>query len=85
MVKYSIVVEQASGGSQDIDIDLHINGLVQTKSQITIATASGGVSGVYNGGNFLLSPGDTLQLFKTNNTNSTDTNVSNTSLLVNLD
>ena len=87
MIKYSLGASQTSGPAQTIDIDLHINGIVQTKSTTTFTTVGVGspVSVVYNGGNFVINPGDTFQLFKDNITNTNNTDVTNTTLLINLD
>jgi len=87
MVKYSLSIAQTSGPAQTVEIDLHINGTVQPKSGITIITVgtSNFVPGVYNGGNFLIQPGDTFQLFKDNTSNDNDTSVQNAILLINID
>ena len=87
MVKYSLSAAQSSGSAQTVEIDLHVNGIAQTKSQIIIVTSGVGnfIAGVYNGGNFTLNPGDTLQLFKNNTTNANNTDITNATLLVNLD
>ena len=87
MIKYSLSASQTSGSAQTVDIDLHINGIIQTKSTITIITAGVGspISGVYNGANFLINPGDTFQLFKDNTTNTNNTDITNATMLINLD
>lgn len=87
MIKYSASAAQTSGSAQTVELSLHINGIVQTKSQIIIVTSGVGnfIPGVYNGGNFVLSPGDTLQLFKNNTTNTNNTDITNATLLINLD
>lgn len=87
MIKYSASAAQTSGAAQTVELSLHINGIVQAKSQIIIVTSGVGtfIPGVYNGGNFVLSPGDTLQLFKNNTTNTNNTDITNTTLLINLD
>jgi len=82
MIKYSLTADAATGPAQTIVFDLHINGGSQTKTSFTVITP---VSLVYNGGNFVINPGDTFQLFKDNTTNTNNTNVSVTTLLINED
>lgn len=86
MISYSLSAAQTSGGAQTILFDLHINGIEQIKSEIIIVTAGVGspVSSAYNGGNFLISPGDTFQLFKDNTTNTNNTDVTLATLLINI-
>lgn len=85
MIKYSMTVEATSGpAAQNLIIDLHINGIAQTKAGVTVTTAAGGVKVTYNGGNFEINTGDTFQLFKDNITNDSNTNVVNAILLINL-
>ena len=85
MIKFSLGIAQESGSNQTVVIDLHINGLLQAKSSIIIVTTGAGtfIQGVYNGGNFLINPGDTFQLFKNNTTNTSNTDVENPTLLIN--
>lgn len=86
MIKYSLTVEAAAGpAAQTLIIDLRINGAQQTKTIVNVITAAGGVAAAYNGGNFIINPGDTFQLFKDNTTNMSNTNVSATTLLINED
>ena len=85
MVKYSLRVEEASGPSQDLIIDLHINGVSEPKATVLVTTVAGGIVASYIGGNFTINPGDTFQLFKDNTTNTNNTLVSNTTLLINED
>jgi len=86
MIKFSLSAEHASGSAQIVDFTLYINGVPQTKSTITITTTtSPSAPGVYNGGNFSINPGDTLQLFKDNTSNTNNTNVENAILLFNID
>jgi len=80
-IRYQLTAAPFSGGNQIIEFDIHINGIQETKSIITIDTADVGV-GSFIGGNFSLSTGDTVQLFKNNLTNTTDTNVSVATILI---
>ncbi len=84
-IKFSLRAAQESGSAQEVDITLYIQGVAQTKTTIHITTAgtSTFVSGVYNGGNFLINPGDTFQLYKHNTSNTTDTKIQNAILLIN--
>ncbi len=83
-IEYALEVAQTSAGVQDIDIDLRINGAVQSKTMRSISTM--GVDSFtpisYLGGFFNVTPGDTFQLFKTNNTNTTSTDIRNLVLLI---
>ncbi len=83
-IEYSIEVAQESNPTQEIDIDLRINGAVQSKTM-----RSGATMGItiftpisYLGGFFNVTPGDTFQLFKTNNTNTISTLIRNLVLLI---
>ncbi len=83
-IEYSLEAAQFISGNQTIDIDLRINASLQSKtirSVITIGTDSfTPVS--YLGGFFDIIPGDTFQLFKTNHTNDTDTEIQKLVLLI---
>jgi len=87
MIKYDISAAQASGSAQTIDFTLQINGVPQTKSMRTVVTAGTGtfIQVVYNGGNFDINPGDTIQLFKDNISNANNTEVQNGVILFNVD
>jgi len=87
MIKYSLSAAQESGAAQTVAFVLFINAVEQEKSEIIIVTNGAGnfISGVYNGGNYLINPGDTFQLFKLNITNTNNTDVQNPILLINLD
>jgi len=82
-VKYQLTAEPTSGGAQVVNFDIHLSGVQQTKSQIQINTANA-IVGSYIGGLFVLSTGDTLQLFKNNTTNTNDTNISVSTVLATL-
>lgn len=83
-IKYEISAAQTSGANQTIQFDIHINGISQSKSERTLITE--GVGGflpvIYNGGIFTINPGDTIQLFKENITNTNNTDVSDAVLLI---
>lgn len=81
LIQYQLTASPSSGGAQIIEFDIRINGVQQAKSLITTLTAVANV-GTYIGGLFVLSNGDTLQLFKNNTTNTTNTDISNATLLI---
>ncbi len=80
-IEYQLTATPTSGPSQVIDFDVHVNGIIQTKATTTIDTASV-TKTTYIGGLFVLSNGDTVQLFKDNLTNNNDTDVSVATVLV---
>jgi len=84
-MSYFLDAAAASGAAQTIDFDIRINDVGQTKTIRSGDFTTTSSSIVYNGGNFLLNPADTIQLFLNNQTNTTDTNVTNATLLINLD
>ncbi len=83
-IEYSLEVAQSSNPVQNIDVDLRINSILQSKTMRSVVTMGVGaftpVS--YLGGFFNVTPGDTFQLFKTNNTNTTSTDIQNVVLLI---
>lgn len=83
-IQYSLSAAQSSGSPQDLIFDLRINGASQSKAELTLTTD--GVDNflpiVYNGGNFNINPSDTFQLFKVNITNTNNTDVENTTMLI---
>jgi len=81
-IEYQLTAAHPTGGAQTLLFDIHVAGIQQTKSQITIITSSAGVVETYIGGLFELSPGDTVQLFRDNTTNSNDTDVSVATILI---
>lgn len=84
-ISYSLLAAQTSGAAQTTLYVVNINGVGQTKSETTIITAGTGnfIAGVYNGGNYILNPGDTLQLIKLNSTNTNNTDIQRAVLLIN--
>lgn len=84
IISYSIEAAQASGSAQDLLIDVRINGIQQVKTIRAMTTMGVGsfVSIASVGGLFTINPGDTFKLFKTNTTNSTNTDIQNTALLI---
>jgi len=83
MLKYNVEAIATTGPSQTLDITLEINGILQTKATISLETGGSFVPAAYSGGNFVLNPGDTIQLLKTNFTNENDTDFQNTTILIN--
>jgi len=83
LIEYQLTAVPTSGGAQVINFDLHVNGVQQTKSIIQIDTSVANV-GAYIGGLFVLTPGDTLQLFKNNTTNTNNTDISVSTVLATL-
>jgi len=83
-IKYEISAAQTSGGNQTLDFDIHINGIVQTKSERNLVTTGVGnfLQVLYNGGIFTLNPGDTVQLFKDNTTNTNNTDIMDAVVLI---
>ena len=83
-VEYALEAVEATSSSQDIDIDLRVNGILQSKTMRSMQTSGTGtfVSISYLGGFFNIIPGDTFKLYKTNNTNTSDTNIKNQVLLI---
>ncbi len=80
-ISFGLTATQASGASQSLNFDIRINEVLQSKSIIVIDTSVANV-GTFIGGNFNLSTGDKIQLYKTNNTNTNNTNISAVTLLV---
>lgn len=74
LIQYQLTATPTSGPSQIIDFDLHINGIIQPKATRTLDTATA-TEVTFIGGLFVLSNGDTIQLFKDNQTNTNNTNV----------
>ena len=84
-IKYDLFASQTTGAAQTIDFDMHINGVSQIKSErrlITTSTAGTFLQVVYNGGLFTINPGDTIQLFKDNITNTNNTDVMDAVVLI---
>lgn len=83
-IEYALEAAQTSGSAQDLDIALRLNGVEQTKTIRSMTTMGVGsftpIS--YLGGFFDITPGDTLQLFKTNNTNTNNTDIQNLVVLI---
>lgn len=67
------------GPSQDIDAAIHINSVEQTKSR---KSGSTNPTLTYTGGLFDLQPGDEIQLYKENNTNTDDTDVTDFNVFI---
>ncbi len=84
LIGYSLEAAQTSGGAQNLVFDLRINGLQQSKTIRVMGTmgADSFVLIVSLGGFFNINPNDTFQLFKTNTTNTTNSDVQNTVLLI---
>ncbi len=80
-IEYQLTAVPSSGGNQVINFDIHVAGVEQIKSRITVNTADVNV-GQYIGGLFVLSPGDTIQLFKNNITNVANTDISVATVLI---
>ena len=80
-LRYKFSATPTSGPSQQLEFDLHIN-TVQQEKTVTILDTANTSEGSYIGGIFTLSNGDTIQLFKNNLTNTNNTNVSATVLLI---
>jgi len=83
LIVYQLTAEPTTGPDQIINFDFHINGEQQTKSLIQVNTANS-IVGNYIGGLFILSPNDTIQLFKNNTTNNNNTNISVSTVLITL-
>jgi len=81
VIQYLLTAVPSSGGSQVLDFDIHINGVQQGKSLIEIDTSVTSI-GAYTGGLFVLSNGDTIQLFKNNLTNTNNTDISKATVLI---
>jgi len=83
-IEYSLSAAQTSGSAQTIDFDLHINGVVETKSIRQLVTSGVGnfLPVIYNGGNFDIDTGDTFQIFKDNTTNTNNTDIQNATMLI---
>lgn len=83
LISYELNAEKTTGSDQNLNISLHINGTPQTKSDIPItATAAPGAFSTSSRKIFSVQPGDTLQLFLDNTTNSTNTNISKLVLVI---
>lgn len=81
-LKYSFAASVVGGGTQILELHLHINSVEQTKTLAVFDTASGALSGNYPGGIFKLFNGDTIQLFVQNTSTAFDTNVAATVILL---
>ena len=81
LITYQLTATPTSGPNQVLDFDVHVNGVVQPKATVTIDTASV-TKATYVGGLFVLSSGDTVQLFKDNTTNTNNTDVSVATVLI---
>jgi len=82
-IEYSLEATQSANPSQNLILDLHINGTLQPKTVRTLTTTGGTFLPVsYDGGNFLINPGDTFQIFKENTSTTEDTDVQNATLLI---
>lgn len=81
LIQYQLTAVPTSGPAQTLDFDVHINGIIQPKASTTIDTASN-IKTTYIGGLFVLSNGDTVQLFKENLTNTNNTNISIATVLI---
>ena len=81
LIQYQLTAIPSSGPAQILDFDVHINGIIQTKATTTIDTSSA-TKTTYIGGLFVLSTGDTVQLFKENLTNTNNTDVSVATVLI---
>jgi len=80
-VRYKVSASTTTGPAQTLEFILHLNGVGQAKTIVNINT-SGTSEGSYIGGIFSLSSGDEIQLFKNNLTNTNNTEVSATVLLL---
>ncbi len=78
-LRYKVFATPSSGGNQTLEFHLHINGVQQTKTKLLMDTAMDN-NGFYVGGIFSFSPNDTVQLFKLNTSNTSDTLVEATVL-----
>ena len=83
-IRYELSASPTSGGSQTIIFDMHLNGVAQTKSSRTLVTSTAGTftQVTYIGGSFNVENGDTVQLFKNNTTNTTNTDVQDATLII---
>lgn len=84
LIGYSLEAAQSSGSAQDLVFDLRINGVQQAKTIRTMTTMGVGsfITVVLVGGLFTINPGDTFKLFKENTSNTNNTDVQNTILLI---
>jgi len=81
-IEYSVEIE-APNPTQNIEIELKINTTIQGKTMRSAPTVAGTFIPIqYLGGYFMINPGDTLQLFRTNTVNDNDTNIQNMVVLV---
>jgi len=83
-IEYSFSVSPSSGPSQTLVFDLRINGVKEAKSSRTLISPGSGTfaSISYDGGNFDILPGDTFQIFKNNQTNGLNTDVTDGIMLI---
>jgi len=81
LIQYQLTAAPTTGPSQQLTFDVHINGVIQLKASTSFNTSSESKA-TYIGGLFVLSNGDTVQLFKNNFTNTNNTTVQLVTLLV---
>jgi len=84
-IRYELSAAQTVGGNQNLIFDMHINGVFQSKSIRTLSTTGVGnfLQVSYIGGNFNIVNGDTVQLFKENITNDSNTDIRDAIMLIN--
>jgi len=84
LIGYNLEAAQTSGPNQNLTFDLRINNTQQTKTIKTLITMGVGdfLSVANIGGLFIINPNDTFKLFKNNISNTNNTNIQNTILLI---
>lgn len=79
---YELIAEPTTGPDQDLKIDLRINGILQTKSDLNLVATGDDILSTSNGKIYKINPGDTFQLFSTNNTNTNSTSFKKVSQVI---
>jgi len=74
-IQYSLKAAQDSGGAQTLEFDMDVGGVPQPKAMERITTVGSGFGNLlrvaFPSGNFDIKNGDEIELFKTNTTNGT--------------
>lgn len=86
-IRYSLEVAATANPAQNLILDVRINGIQQTKTIRVGLFGTTFTPVLYNGGNFLINPGDIIQIFLQNTTNplTETTDVTDATLLITLD
>lgn len=79
-IEYSLEAMKNSGGTEDLDIELHVGGIAQGKTKRTINSGSSFITVSYSGGFFMVNPGDDIELFKDDT--GSDHNIKNVVILI---